>query len=239
MRAHVGHIGSALSIVELIVAAQTLIIDEKRGDSFILSKGHAALALFAMMYLQGKISEETLNTYCAEGTLLGVHPEHGLEGIEFSTGSLGHGLSYGCGLALAKQRKAQDAKVVVLMSDAECNEGSVWEAAMFAAQHKLSNLLLVIDNNGQQALGKTKEILDLSPLSEKWSAFGWTAHTVPGHSFLDLDQSMRSISADAPTVVVAQTIFGRGVSFMESSLRWHYMPLSDAEYQQALAEVGV
>jgi transketolase len=192
------------------------------------------------MCLKGWLSESELNTYCGDATLLGVHPEHALRGIDFSTGSLGHGLPMGTGAALAARLQNSQRRIFVLLSDAECNEGAVWEAAMFAAHHHLANLVAIVDLNGQQALGYTRQVLDLSPMAERWRSFDWDVHEVDGH---DVDRiaevvSELSIVAGQPHVVIAHTTFGKGVSYMERQIKWHYWPMSDAEYQQALAEIG-
>ena len=244
-RAHVGHIGCALSVAELIVALHGHVLDvhspdDPDRDRFILSKGHAALAVYAALHLRGLVSREMLDEYCSDGTLLGVHPDHRLKGIDFSTGSLGHGLPIGTGAALAARLEGGRRAVVVLMSDGECNEGSVWEAAMFAAHHRLANLYAVIDANGQQAFGYTNGVLDLEPLAERWRAFGWDAREVDGHdvdAILAAMAQMRLI-ATQPHVLIARTVFGRGVSFMESRLEWHYSPLSEEEYARAIDELA-
>jgi transketolase len=241
-RAMVGHIGSALSIADLVAALYSGILridacDDPQRDRFILSKGHAVLALYAALHLKEWLSEEELNTYCGDGTLLGVHPEHALKGIDFSTGSLGHGLSVGAGSALAARLQKSPRRVFVLMSDAECNEGSVWEAAMFAAHHKLSNLYAIIDLNGQQALGYTEEVLSMTPMIDRWRAFGWDAHEVDGHDPDQLRAAVEACDGSKPHAVIARTTFGKGVSYMESQIRWHYMPMNDEEFRQAIAEV--
>jgi transketolase len=241
--ANVGHIGSALSVVEIIAAlyGQVLRIsapDDPDRDRFILSKGHAALALYAALRARGWIDEEGLASYCGDHSLAGTHPDHQLPGVDFSTGSLGQGLSFGAGAALAARLSGSGRRVYVLVSDAECNEGSVWESVMFAAQHRLSNLIAIIDVNGQQALDHTRRVLDLSPLEARWAAFGWQTHVVDGH---DLTELTRALSCDesssAPQVVVARTVFGKGVSFMEGQIKWHYMPMNDDEYRQAVEQV--
>ena len=163
-RAHVGHIGSALSIADILVALYSRVMDTNE-DYFILSKGHAALALYCVFERLGVIDHETLDTYCADDSQLGVHPEHALPGITFSTGSLGHGPSLGVGVALARRIAGNPGTVFVLISDAELNEGSVWEALMFAGHHKLENLCLILDNNGQQALAPTTEVINLGGIA--------------------------------------------------------------------------
>jgi transketolase len=240
-RAGVGHIGSALSVVEIVTALFGGVLrgepDDRERDRFVLSKGHAALTLYAALHLCGHLTRAELDGYCSDGTVLGTHPERALAGVDFSTGSLGHGLSMGAGAALAARMQGSDRRVFVLVSDAECNEGSLWEAAMFAAHHRLHNLTAVVDGNGQQALGYTREVLDLQPLAERFSAFGWDPEEVDGHDVDALAKELRAQS-DAPRVVIAKTTFGKGVSYMEGLVKWHYWPMSDADYERALAEVG-
>lgn len=245
-RANVGHIGSALSVADIVAVLFSGELvkpgsDAPDRDRFILSKGHAALALYAALHLNGILSVEQLHRYCSDNSLLGVHPEHRLTGIDFSTGSLGHGLSYGAGVALAARLSGSTHRCFVLVSDAECNEGSLWETVMFAAHHNLANLVAIIDDNGQQALGKTKDVLDLSPLGDKWQAFGWNVHEVDGHNPEELKTVLGSLNTreGPPHVLVAKTISGRGISFMEGKVEWHYMPLSDQQYAQALEELEV
>jgi transketolase len=243
-RAHVGHIGSALSIADILATLYGRVLqidepDDPARDRFVLSKGHAALALYAALHLRGWLTAADLDTYCEDDSLLGVHPEHALRGVDFCTGSLGQGLSFGTGAALAARLQGAARRVFVLLSDAECNEGSVWEAAMFASHHRLSQLVAIIDLNGQQALGHTEQVLNLSPMAERWRAFGWDVHEVDGH---DPDALARTIArldttSGLPHVLIAKTTFGKGVSYMERQIKWHYLPMSDAEYAQALAEI--
>ncbi len=239
-RANVGHIGSALSIADLVAAvvgAARLDGDGDR-DRVVLSKGHAALALYAALHLQGRLGEGAIDTYCADGTLLGVHPEHGLDGVDFCTGSLGQGLSLGAGAALAAKRQGSARRVYVIMSDAELNEGSVWEAAMFAAHHQLDNLVLLIDLNGQQALGYTREVIDLGAVEDKLSTFGWSAEAIPGHDQDALAAALEPSGEGRPQAIVARTTFGYGVSFMESQIKWHYLPLDEESFATALGELN-
>ncbi len=240
-----GHIGSALSVADIIVALYSRVLrirepDDPDRDRFILSKGHAALALYAMLFLKGWITEAELNTYCGDGSLLGMHPEHALRGVDFSSGSLGMGLSFGAGAALAARLKGSGRRIFVLLSDAECNEGSTWEAVMFAAHHRLSNLTAIIDLNGQQAFGYTDQVLSLRPMAERWRAFQWDVHETDGHSVEAVARALAGmdVSAGRPHVLIARTVFGKGVSYMEGRIRWHYLPMSDAEYRQALQEIG-
>ena len=243
-RAHVGHIGSALSVADIIAALYGSVLhipdlDDPNRDRFILSKGHAALALYAALSLKGWLSEQNLNTFCADGTLLGVHPEHALRGVDFSTGSLGHGLPMGAGAALAARLQRSSRRVFVLVSDAECNEGSLWEAVMFAAHHRLSNLIAIVDLNGQQALGYTDEVLSLAPMARRWGAFDWDVHEVDGHNPGEISETIAGldVTSGPPHVLIAHTVFGKGVSYMEGQIKWHYWPMSDEDYRQALKEI--
>jgi transketolase len=244
-RAHVGHIGSSLSIADIVAALYGGILripslDDPDRDRFILSKGHAALAVYAALDASGRLEPGLLETYCGDESMLGGHPEHKLGGVDFSTGSLGHGLSIGAGAALGARLQESRRRVFVLLSDAECNEGSIWEAAMFAAHHGLANLVALVDANGQQALGYTKDVLDLSPLPDRWRAFGWDVHVVDGHDVGALTETIERLDTTAgpPHLLVAETVFGKGVSYMESQVKWHYWPMSDDEYTQALAELA-
>jgi len=243
-RAGVGHIGSALSVADIIAALYTGGMDisdpdAPNRDRLVLSKGHAALALYAALHQRGWLTREELNTYCEDGSLLGVHPEHRLRGVDFSTGSLGHGLALGAGAALAARLQGSSRRVFVLLSDGECNEGSIWESAMFAAHQELSNLVVVIDMNGQQALGYTRHVLDLEPMDRRWEAFGWDARVLDGHDVAAMLRAFDDLDpvTGPPHVLVARTTFGRGVSFMENQIRWHYFPMSDQEYERAVDEV--
>ena len=245
-RANIGHIGSCLSIADVMAALYGDVLripaltDPER-DRFILSKGHAALALYAALCEAGWLPRERLDEYCANGSLLSGHPDHLLGGVEFATGSLGHGLSLGAGSALASRLSGVGHRVFVRMSDAECNEGSVWEAVMFAAHHRLSNLVVIIDDNGQQALGRPRDVIDLSPLADRWRAFGWDAQVVDGHDPDGLAATLSGLDVvdGPPHVVVAETVFGKGVSYMEGEIHWHYWAMSDDDYVRALSELEV
>jgi transketolase len=240
-----GHIGSALSIADIMVVLyRDVVAGRLRGktrDRVVLSKGHAALALYAALYLSGELSEELLLQYCEDGGQLGIHPQHGIAGVEFTTGSLGQGLSFASGCALAAQMGGEQWRTFVICSDAECDEGSTWEAAMFAAQHHLSNLVLVVDYNRQQAMGATDDVLALGDLRAKWEAFGWLAVDVDGHDAVALEGALRLVERDGsqPLAVIAHTTFGKGVAFMERQLRWHYSSMSDEEHALAVAPLGM
>jgi transketolase len=243
-RAGVGHIGSALSVADLLAALFGGVL---RGDAhadpdrdrFVLAKGHAALALYVALHATGRMSDETLDSFCVDGSPLGTHPEHVVPWIDFSTGSLGQSLSYAVGAALAARIQSSRRRAFVLLSDAECNEGSVWEAIMFAAHHRLGNVVALVDVNGQQAFGYTRDVLDLAPLAARWNAFGWDVQEVDGHDVDGLTATMHELALtdSKPHVLLARTTFGRGVSYMEGEINWHYLPMSDEQYLLAMAEL--
>jgi transketolase len=242
-RAGVGHIGSALSIADILACLYGGVLrvarpDDPDRDRFILSKGHAALALYAALHLRGWLSAAQVQTFCADGSALGVHPERTVAGIDFSTGSLGLGLCLGGGAALAARLQASARRVFVLLSDAELNAGAVWEAAMFAAHHRLAQLIAIVDANGQQALGRTRDILDLEPLAARWRAFGWDTHEIGGHDPDALAALIASLDTGRghPHAIIARTTFGKGVSYMENRIEWHYSPMSDEQFDRAMAE---
>ncbi|HLW64533.1 MAG TPA: transketolase [Gemmataceae bacterium] len=243
---HVGHIGSALSVVEMISVLWNDILrspgtNDPDRDRFILAKGHAALALYMTMHFRGLLDEDKLRTFCRDGSQLGVHPEFGLAGVEISTGSLGQGLSVACGITLALRRRNSPARVFVLMSDAECNEGQVWEAAMFAAHHRLDNLIALVDVNGMQAMGPTKEVLDLAPLARRFEAFGWHEQEVDGHDEAALRHALTTgiANREGPAIILAHTVAAKGVHFMERQVEWHYRNIDETLAEQALQEIGV
>lgn len=242
-RANVGHIGSALSVADILAVVYGDLLGpwgDRRAsrDRFILSKGHASLALYSALALSGRIPEALLNSYCGNGSLLGVHPEWQLPGVDFSTGSLGMGLSFAVGAALAAKLQSSRRKVYVLLSDAECNEGATWEAAMFAAHHGLSALTAFVDVNGQQALGYTRDVLSADNLTERFKAFGWDAREVDGHDSEALRAACVAPGEGRPRILLCRTTFGKGVSFMQSQIKWHYLPMNDAEFAQAMQELS-
>lgn len=245
-RAGVGHIGSALSVTDIIAALYGSVLsiptpEHPDRDRFILSNGHAALALYAALQVKGWLTEADLEKYCSDNSLLGVHPERRVQGIDFCTGSLGQGLTYGAGAALAARLQQSRRRIFVLISDGECNEGSLWEAVMFAAHHHLANLVVLIDVNGQQAFGYTNQVLSLHPLIERWRSFGWDAQEADGHNVEELTAKLTALNTASgpPHVIIANTVAGKGVSFMEHQIKWHYWPLSDEEYRQAIDEIEV
>ncbi|WP_345271287.1 transketolase [Nibrella viscosa] len=239
-QANAGHIGCSLSCIDLMIAS--LICRKREQDTFILSKGHAAAALYACLNYTGEISDETLETYYRNGTALPAHPApNQFAGIPFATGSLGHGLPIAAGIAHAGRLLGQDNRVFVLMSDGETNEGTTWEATHFAMQHKLDNLIVLIDKNGLQGFGYTQEVLGDTAAAETWQAIGFDTIEVDGHNVEALLQAIDRQAANLngrPKAIIAHTIKGKGVSYMEDKLEWHYLPMTPAQYEQACAEVA-
>lgn len=240
----VGHVGSALSIVEIVAALWEGLMrhpgtQEADRDRFVLGKGHAALALYAALRFRGLLDEAGFRSYCKDGSLLGVHPERTLPGVDASTGSLGHSLSLACGIALGLRLRALEGRVFVVLSDAECNEGQIWEAALFASHQKLDNVHAIVDVNGLQAMGHTKDVLHIPDLAGLWRSTGWDAVTVDGHDLAALREALQPARKTAlPRVVLARTVLGKGVSFMEGRLEWHYRNLTPEIAERALLEVG-
>ncbi|WP_420149572.1 transketolase [Spirosoma sp.] len=241
-KAHAGHIGCSLSCVDLMIAA--LVLRKREQDTFLLSKGHAAASLYACLNHLGEISDEELATYYHNGTTLPAHPapnQH--RGIPFATGSLGHGLPIGTGIAQAGKLLGDDSRVFVLMSDGETNEGTTWEAAHFALQNELDNLIVLIDKNGLQGFGKTADVLGDTADIRTWKAIGFETIEVDGHNVDDVLVIIDQLTDPAkrngqPKVVIAKTVKGKGVSYMENQLEWHYLPMTEAQYEQAKADVN-
>ncbi len=243
------HLGSALSCVEILVAAYWggLHLDPAHPaaperDRFILSKGHAAAALYAALAVRGFFPLAWLDTYAEAGSRLPEHPApYCVPGLEAATGSLGHGLSLGVGMALAARVQRRRYRVLALLSDGECNEGSVWEAAMFAGAQRLDQLAVVIDFNKWQATGRSREVMALDPLADKWAAFGWSACEVDGHDLPALRQALSRFpdGSGRPLAIVAHTVKGRGISFMEDDNNWHYRIPTAAEAARAQQELGL
>ncbi len=231
----VGHIGGNLSALDvLLVLFQDVLGPD---DQFVLSKGHAAGALYVALWSRGRLSEEDLTQFHKDGTRLSGHPPPtGIEDVLFATGSLGHGASLSAGLALAKKLSGQPGQIYCLTSDGEWNEGSSWEALIFAQHQRLDNLTVIVDLNGIQGFGTTREVADLEPLADKFRAFRVSTEEVDGHD-PDAVRAVLDVAGVGPHVVVARTRKGCGVSFMEDRMEWHYLPLTAAQYRQAIAEV--
>ena len=241
------HLGSSLSCVDLITAAywSFLNIDpnnpnHRSRDRFILSKGHAITSLYAALAEKSFFSKDLLNTFNQDGGKLPEHPSpKSVPGVEMATGSLGHGLSVGVGQALAGKILNETYKTLVLLSDGECNEGSVWEAALFAPKHKLNNLIVMIDFNKWQATGKSCDVMQLEPLKEKWESFGWKALDIDGNNMSGIIQAFNNIAHDKPTAIIAHTVKGKGISFMGNDNNWHYRIPNEEEVLSAKGELNI
>jgi transketolase len=246
--AKASHIGSCLSAADILAVLYggVLRVDPARPDlptrdRFILSKGHAAAVLYSALAERGFFPRSWLDDYCGDGAHLAGHATHvGVPGVEISTGSLGHGLSVACGMALAGTRDGAPYRVYVMLSDGECDEGSVWEAALFAPQHQLENLIAIVDYNKIQSYGSVAEVLELHPLADKWRAFRWGVREIDGHDHAAIAAALREAPFEPgrPSVVIAHTTKGRGISFMEHQLAWHYKSPTDELLRQALAELS-
>jgi transketolase len=209
-------------------------------DRFILSKGHGAAIVYAVLAERGFFPLEYLDTYCQDGSKLAGHiTSHAVPGVEVSTGSLGHGLPIGCGLALAGKRDSRPYRVFVMLSDGELDEGSNWEAILFAPQHQLDNLIVIVDYNKIQSFGSVKDVLELEPLADKWRAFRWAVRETDGHDYEQIEDVLTDVPFEPgkPSVIIAHTVKGKGVSFMENRLAWHYKSPNDEQLAQALAEL--
>jgi len=238
-----GHLGSSMSLIEILRVIYDDVARHRADepmwnerDRCILSKGHGCLALYAVLAAHGYFSRQEMRTFCHFPSMLGGHPERSkIPGIEASTGALGHGLSIGVGMALAARIRKSDARVFVVMGDGEINEGSVWEAAMSAAKHGLSNLTAVVDYNKLQSYGRTAEVLNMEPLADKWRAFGFETVEVDGHDVDELRKALgKPLADDRPTMVIAHTVKGKGVAFAENEPTWHHKSRVPADQIQAM-----
>ena len=246
--ANASHSGSALSTVDLITALyfKAMRVNPKKPlwperDRFILSKGHGGAALYAALAERGYFPKARLKTFCGDGGVLTTHPViRNVPGVEATTGSLGHGLPIGLGMALAGRYDKKTYRVFVMLSDGECDEGTVWEAAMYAGFHNVSNLVAVIDYNKIQSFGRTAEVMDLEPFAQKWEAFGWAVREINGHNFKEILGALKGIpfKKGRPSCIIAHTVKGKGVSYMENVPMWHYRAPNPGEYQQALKELS-
>jgi len=243
-----GHFGGSLSSVEILVSLyfHILKIDPKNPrwedrDRFVLSKGHACAALCPVLAERGFFSPELLLSFNKLDSPFGMHPDmHKIPGCDMSTGSLGHGLPVGLGMALAAKIDKKNYRVFVLLGDGELQEGSVWEAAMAARHYKLDNLTVIVDRNRIELDGPTEEIMGLEPLSEKWQSFGWKVKEIDGHNIKEIVETLKDLpfEVDKPSVVIAHTVKGKGVSFVENTHDWHYAKMSEEQAQEALIELS-
>jgi len=239
------HIGSCLSIVDILAVlyGRVMRVDPTRvkhphRDRFILSKGHAGAAVYATLAECGFLPVSKLATHYQDGSDLSGHVSHkGIPGVEVSTGSLGHGLGVGTGMAMAARRAGRENRVFVLLSDGECDEGSNWEAILFAAHHRLRNLCAVIDYNKIQSLALISETMALEPFADKWASFGWEVRRCDGHDHAALAAALVPATGDRPVVVLADTVKGKGVSFMEHQVLWHYRTARGEEFASAMREL--
>ena len=230
------HLGSCLSIVEILTVLYFYILKKK--DRFILSKGHSALALYSVLSEKNIISKKKLFTYGKNDSLLMNHASHKVKGVEFSTGSLGHGLPVAVGKALKFKLEKKKSKVYVLLSDGELNEGSNWEALLFASHHKLNNLVIIIDYNKIQSLGHSKKIINIEPLKDKFISFGCRVAKINGHSYLSIKNELNKKLSNKPKVIIANTIKGYDVNFMEDNNLWHYKSPNNFELEKALKQIN-
>ena len=251
----IGHIGGNLSALDAMLFLHCNVMAKE--DMFVLSKGHSAGALYTTLWAAGRLSNDDLNKFHQDGAKLAGHPVGGwTPGISFSTGSLGHGLSLSAGVAFARKLKQEKGRVFCLMSDGEWEEGSNWEALIFIAHHRLNNLVLLVDVNGLQGFGDTTAVASLEPLADKIRSFGVNVLEIDGHDPSALDSALKTdpinrpddpghpvpgevtTISELPTVILLRTIKGHGISFMENRMEWHYLPLTEAQYLQAVKEVG-
>jgi len=246
-RAKSSHVGSSFSMAEILAVLYGGIINvtpdslnDPNRDRLILSKGHACAGLYATLAECGFFPMEWLDSFYLNGGKLPGHATAtGIPGIEVSTGSLGHGLSIAAGLALAGKIDERSSKVFTILSDGECDEGSIWEAVLFAPQHRLDNMVAIVDYNKIQSLGHVKDVLDLEPFADKWRAFNWSTREVDGHNVGELQDALTSLPLEPgkPSCIIAHTVKGKGVSFMEDKLLWHYRTPQGEEYADAVKEL--
>ncbi len=255
-KSKIGHISSHLSICDLIWCLYNFVLKNspsdyknnilnKERDRFILSKGHAALALYVTLFLKNYITKEEIESYAKNGSCLAVHPKQEVKGVEFSTGSLGQGITFANGYALSAKIENSNRKTYCLISDGEINEGSCWEAFMFIIQHNLNNLIIIYDNNNLQCLGETKDIINNHNINEKMKTFGFEVIDTEGHNhnnlknlFKEIEIKIDSNKNQKPIFINAKTIAGKGISFMENKLEWHYKTLTEEIFNRAIIELN-
>ena len=236
-KAQTSHIGSLMSCADIMALLFEKIDLNK--DKFVLSAGWKACLLYFHLWRKGRITEEELNSYCQPGSKFIGLAEPIIPEIPAAGGSMGFGLPFGVGFALSKKIKKEEGKIYVLMSDGEMDCGTTWESVLIAAHHKLDNLVVIVDFNGLQAMGRVKDILNIEPLKDKWQAFGWEVREIDGHNFKEIEKALAESAPEEgkPRVIIARTIKGKGVSFMEGNNLYHYKAPSDEEYQKALKEL--
>jgi transketolase len=241
-KANAGHIGASLSCLDILVYLFCHL--KEKNDRFVLSKGHAALALYVVLAESGYIDKKELDTFYKNGTLLAAHPpcNKQINGIHFGTGSLGHGLSLATGFAFSNRFTQINNKVYCILSEGDLNEGSTWEAALFAAQHKLKNLYVIIDNNKLQGFGKSSDIINLEPIVNKWESFNFDVVVAEdGNNFSSLNnafETLNELNNNKPKCIIAKTVKGKGISYMENKMEWHYLPMTDEQFALAMNEIN-
>lgn len=241
--AQTSHIGSNFSSIDVLTVLYDIanIGKDSKKDKVVISKGWIAASVYYFLAKKGIIPEKDLQDFCKPGSKYIGLVEPTVEGIEAAGGSMGFGLPFGVGFAIAKKIKRENGKIFVLMGDGEVAIGTTWESALIASHHKLDNLVVVIDANGLQAMGEVKDVLNIDPIKEKWQAFGWNVEEIDGHNFEEIESALSKVGAvkGKPSVIIARTIKGKGVSFMENNNLYHYKALSKEEYQRALKELNV
>jgi transketolase len=243
-----GHVGSSLSMADVVAVlyARILRVDPANPrwpdrDRFILSKGHAAAGVYGALVEKGFFPRDWVDTYYGDDGKLCGHISHHVPGVEFSTGSLGHGLPVAAGMALVAKRRKRSYRIFCLMSDGDCNEGSTWEAIMFAAQHGFDNLTAIVDANRIQALGKVEDIIDMEPFARKVEAFGWAVREIDGHDYAQIEKALLAVPfrKGKPSFIIARTIKGKGVKAIENTVSSHYRCIPDEKLREVYAELGV
>lgn len=247
-QAKASHIGTCLSIADLLAVLYGRILqvssqapESPERDRFILSKGHGTAILYAVLAEKGFFPTKLLDEYCKDDSHFTGHANHHVPGVEVSTGSLGHGLPIGCGMALAGKRAGKPYRVFVMLSDGEMDEGSNWESILFAPHHQLDNLVAIVDYNKIQSFGMTKEVLDLEPLADKFKSFRWSTREIDAHNHQEIFETLNDIPFEKgkPSMIIAHSIKGKGISFMEDQLAWHYKSPNSEQLAQALEELKI
>jgi len=238
-----GHLGGALSCTDILVNIFNNHLFNNKDNKFILSKGHCALAVYSVLYQAKKLSKKNFYSFANQGSFFGEHPSPKIDNryLYFSTGSLGHGVSFGSGIAYSKKINAKKGNIFILVSDGEMNSGTVWESALLSSKLKLNNLIVIVDYNKFQATGKSNEILNIKPLNKKWKSFGWDVVECNGNNHNSFSSSLKQIlkNKDRPKIIISHTIKGKGVSFMENDNNWHYRSPSKIELEQSKIQLGI